>query len=213
MGLLCNCPAAAAIGDVPISECPEEFGQIQKVVFQRVFSTGTTKNAFVIATNAPDVLASWTPLLAAADGTKVVQSPFIQAPTNEAGAARTYGGGNETLGGIELVIGREPSTFTANILRSNQETIKALKEYQCENVGIYLIDEYGRIGMIADDVTTPTEYYPIPISGLFVGDKVLGGLESPDMNVVSWSFYPNWSDNLKIITPTDFNALTDLATP
>ena len=213
MSLLCNCPAGAALSNIPISECPESFGQVQKVIFQRIFSTGSTKNSFVAATSDPKLKASWTPLLAAADGTKVVQSPYIQAPTTEAGAAKTYGGGNETLGGIEIIIGREPTSFTGNILRSTQDTIAALKTFMCETVGVYLVDEFGRIGMITDNRTTPTKYFPIPIQGLFVGDKSLGGLEAPDMNVISWKFFPNWSDNLVILTPTDFNALSDLVTP
>lgn len=213
MSLLCNCPAGAALSNIPISECPESFGQVQKVIFQRIFSTGSTKNSFVAATADPKLKASWTPLLAAADGTKIVQSPYIQAPTTEAGAAKTYGGGNETLGGIEIIIGREPTSFTGNILRSTQDTIAALKTFMCETVGVYLVDEFGRIGALVDNRTTPTKYFPIPIQGLFVGDKSLGGLEAPDMNVISWKFFPNWSDNLVILTPTDFNALTDLATP
>ena len=211
MSLLCNCPAGAALENIPISDCPESLGQVQKVIFQRIFSTGTTKNSFTIATADPKLLASWSPLLAAADGTKVVPSPYIQAPTTEPGAARTYGGGNETLGGVELVIGREATSFTGNILRSAQKTIKAMKNYMCENVGVYLVDEFGRIAGLVDDVTTPTKFFPIPISALFVGDKSLGGLENPDMNAVSWKFFPNWSDNLAIYTPTDFNPLTDLA--
>lgn len=209
MGLFCNCPVAAAISDVPIDNCPESMGQIQKAVLQRVFSTGTTKNTIA----DPTLLASWTPLLAAGDGTKTVQTPYLQAPTTEPGAARTYGGGNETLGGIEIIIGREPTAFTANILRSKQNTIKALKDYQCEEAGVYLIDEYGRIGCLADDPENPTTYYPIPVAGFFVGDKTLGGLEAPDMNGIQWKFFPNWSDNFVIVTPSDFNALTDLATP
>lgn len=213
MSLLCNCPAGAALASVPLSECPESFGQIQKVIFQRIFKTGSTRNEFVVATSLPTVLASWTPLLAAADGSKAVQSPYIQAPTTEPGAAKTYGGGNETLGGLEMIIGREATSFTGNILRAPQKTIAALKTYQCENVGIILVDEFGRLGLIADNPTTPTKYTPIPIASLFVGDKSLGGLEAPDMNVISWKFFPNWSDNLVIVTPTDFNALTDLATP
>lgn len=213
MGLLCNCPQGAAIEAVPISDCPESLGQVQKAVFQRIFSTGTTKNKFVFATANPNVLASWSPLLAAADGTKVVQTPYIQAPTTEPGAAREYGGGNETLGGIPIIIGREPTSFTGNILRSKQDTIAALKKYQCENVGVYLVDEHGRIAGIADDVANPTELYPIPIAGFFVGDKMLGGLEDVDKNAIQWKFFPNWSDKLVMVTPTDFNALTDLVTP
>jgi hypothetical protein len=45
--------------------------------------------------------------MSAADSTKIVISPYIQAPNVEAGAARTFGGGNETLGGVEQIIGRE----------------------------------------------------------------------------------------------------------
>jgi hypothetical protein len=43
-----------------------------------------------------------------------------------------------------------------------------------------------------------------------VGDKNLGGFDAPDGNAISWSFPPNWSDNLVIVTPSDFNPLTDL---
>lgn len=215
MGLLCDCPKSAAIPNVPLDDCPESFGQVQKIILQRVFSSGSTKNKFstLSGAGAPDLLASWTPLLAAADGTKVVQSPFIQEPVTEPGAARTYGGGNTTLGGIEIIIGREPTPFTGNILQTAQKTIEALKEYQCENVGIYLVDEYGRMGGLTDDNDTPTEFYPIPINGFFVGDKTLGGLENPDLNQIMWKFFPNWSDKFYIVTPTDFNALTDLVTP
>lgn len=213
MSLLCACPPAAEPADVPIPECLESFGQIQKAVLQRLYASPGVLNGFTIASANPNVLASWTPLLASATSTKVVQTPYLQAPTTEAGAARTYGGGNETLGGIPIIIGREPTTFTANILRSPQITIAALKTYQCENAGVYLIDEYGRIGGLTDNLTTPTVFRPIPLAGFFVGDKVFGGLESVDMNVISWSFFPNWSDKLHFVTPTDFNALTALVTP
>lgn len=213
MSLLCNCPVGAALGSVPLSDCPNSLGQIQKVVFQRVFSTGATRNSFTIASANPNVKASWTPLLAATDGTKVVQSPYLSAPAFEAGAARTYGGGNETLGGIEIILGREATAFTGNILRAPQTTIKALKAFMCENVGVYLIDEFGRITGTVDNTTTPTKFYPIPISALFVGDKAIGGLETPDMNALTWKFLPNWSDNLHTVVPTDFDALTELLTP
>ena len=83
---------------------------------------------------------------------------------------------------------------------------------ECEsygnNLGIYLFDENGAIGAL-QDATTKGTYYPIPIRSLFIGDKTLGGLEAPDSNAISWSFLPNWSDDLAIVTP-EFNPLTDL---
>lgn len=208
----CKCPAATAITSIPAITCPESFGQIQKVAFQRIYSSGSTKNSFTTLADIK-LLASWTALLSAADSTKIVVSPYIEAPTAEAGAARTFGGGNESLNGIEEIIGREPTPFSAVIRKAPQSVIKAIKELQCEsavhNLGVYLFDELGNIGAIQDE-TTPTTYYPIPVQSFFVGDKTLGGLEAPDSNAISWSFKPNWSDDLAIVVPTDFNPLTDL---
>lgn len=209
---ICKCPAAASLPDLPNFTCSETFGQIQKVAFQRLTNSTGAKNSF---TQTADIgkLASWTTLLSADDDTKVVVSPYIQAPTAEAGAPRTFGGGNETLGGIEDIIGREPTPFTGVLRKMPQSLIKALKELQCEaesqNLGIYLFDENGAIGALQDPGTATT-YYPIPIRSLFIGDKTLGGFEAPDSNAIQWSFLPNWSDDLVIVAPEDFNPLTDL---
>lgn len=198
--------------DIPVSNCPESFGQIQKVAFQRLYKSTGEKNSFKTDAGI-EKKASWTPLLAADDDTKIVISPYIQAPTAEAGAARTFGGGNETLGGVEEIVGREPTPFTGVMRMLPQKIIKALKELQCEscgdNLGVYLFDENGAIGAI-QDAKTATTHYPIPIRSLFIGDKTLGGYEAPDSNNIQWVFLPNWSDDLAIIVPEDFNPLTDL---
>lgn len=208
---VCKCPASAALADIPNVTCPENFGQIQKVAFQRLTKDDGTKNSFVTA-SAITALASWTPKLTAADSTKIVVSPYINAPTSEAGAARTEGGGNESLGGIPTVIGREPTPFSGVLKSVPQSIIKAMKDLQCEaigdNIGVYLFDENGNIEAIKDE-TTPGTYYPIPIKTLFIGDKSHGGLEARDFNAISWMFAPNFSDDLSIVSPT-FNPLTDL---
>lgn len=198
--------------DIPVSNCPESFGQIQKVAFQRLYKSTGEKNSFKTDAGI-EKKASWTSLLTADDDTKIVISPYIQAPTAEAGAARTFGGGNETLGGVEEIVGREPTPFTGVMRKLPQKIIKALKELQCEswgdNLGVYLFDENGAIGAI-QDAKTATTHYPIPIRSLFIGDKTLGGYEAPDSNNIQWAFLPNWSDDLAIIVPEDFNPLTEL---
>ena len=209
---LCTCPAAASLTDIPAASCPETFGQIQKIAFQRLRKADGTKNSF---TSSASILlkASWTARMAAADGTKIVISPYIQAPSQEAGSPRTFGGGNETLGGVEILIGREPSTFTGVIRSVPQSVIKAMKELQCEaqadNLGVYLFDENGAVECV-QDANVATTFYPIPIRSLFIGDKAHGGLEAPDSNAIQFTFLPNYSDDLKISVPTDFNPLTDL---
>ena len=209
---VCSCPAATALTTIPAAQCAESFGQIQKIAFQRLRKADGTKNSFT-SQNSILLKASWTALMAASDGTKIVLSPYVQAPTNEAGSPRTLGGGNETLGGVEIVIGREPSTFTGVIRSVPQNVIKALKALQCEaqadNLGVFLFDENGAIECVQDE-NVATTFYPIPIRSLFIGDKSHGGLEAPDSNAISWTFLPNYSDDLKIVAPSDFNPLTDL---
>lgn len=211
---LCSCPAATTLTTIPAATCSETFGQIQKAAFCRLAKADGTKNSFTTGSSTGiDKLAAWTAKMAKTDGEKIVITPYIQAPTQEAGSPRTFGGGNETLGGVEIIIGREPSTFTGVLRAVPQDIIKAMKALQCEaqadNLGVFLFDENGNIEAIEDETTAGT-YYPIPIRSLFIGDKSHGGLEAPDNNAIQWSFLPNYSDDLKIVAPSDFNPLTDL---
>ena len=88
-----------------------------------------------------------------------------------------------------------------------------MKELQCEanagNLGVFLFDENGKIEALQDE-TTATTYYPIPIRALFIGSKIHGNFDAKDSNAISWQYPDNYSDDLVIVTPTDFNPLTDL---
>lgn len=206
---ICSCPAGASLPSVPNAACPQDFGQIQKIIFQRIFSTGTTKNSFSTQKDIKK-LASWTPLMTASDGTKAVITPYVEAPASDGGDAITFGGGNDTLGGATKIIGRNPVNMTFAIRQMTQNVIKALKGLQCEDaLGVYLVNADGQI-MALKDTATATTYYPIPIRSLFVGDLMLNGLDNPDENALSFSFAPNWSDDAVVVSP-EFNPLTDLA--
>lgn len=213
MSLICTCPAASALADIPEVTCPENFGQIQKVAFTRLKKADGTKNSFT-QTAAIIALASWTPKLAAEDDTKIVVTPYINAPADSGGDARMSSGGNDDLGGIPEVLGGEPVQFTGSLRSVPQSVIKALKTLQCEanagNLGVFLFDENGKIEAIKDS-TTATTYYPIPIRALFVGSKIHGNWDAKDSNALSWYYMDNYSDDLAIVTP-EFNPLTDLVT-
>lgn len=221
-GFNCGCPKAEHIKDLKatLGACKSSFGQIQRLAFQRVFkaeTSGVSKNGFPsTGTGAITAKTSWTANLAADDDTKITVSPYINNPETEPGAARTFGGDNQTRGGIPMVIGREPTAFTAAFYEEDQEVMAAMKDYACEEVGVYLFDEFGNIGCIAETTTsgstTTTTYHPIPIQQLFVGDLDLGGYAEPDSNALSFNFLPNWSDNIAIVKANtlDFNPLTDI---
>lgn len=210
--LTCQCPAAAALTTIPNVTCPENFGQIQKIAFQRLRKADGTRNSFTNAA-AITALASWAALLAAADGSKIVVSPYVNAPADSGGDARRTSGGNDDLGGMSEVLGGNPVQFDGQFRSIPQSVIKVLKELQCEanagNLGVFLFDENGKIEAIQDQ-TTATTYYPIPIRSLFIGSKIHGNFDAKDSNAISWMYPDNYSDNLAIVTPADFNPLTDL---
>lgn len=217
MSLTCQCPAATAITTIPNVVCPENFGQIQKVAFQRLRKADGTKNAMVgtgepLAPTIP-LKATWTALMAAADGSKVVISPYINAPADSGGDARRSSGGNDDLGGIAEVLGGNPVQFDGVLRSVPQSVIKTMKELMCEanagNLGVFLFDENGKIQALKDP-TTPTTFYPIPIRSLFIGSLIHGNFDAKDSNSISWMYPDNYSDNLAIVTPSDFNPLTDL---
>lgn len=210
VALLCGCPVGSEITDIPTVTCPEDRGQIQKLIFQRLYSSGTTKNSMTISTTDPAVLATWTALKAATDSTKVTVSPTIHQPEMEPGSVREYGGGNATAGGVPITLGRDPSLFKFRLLQARQDIIEAMKDYQCETLAVYLIDENGKITGLVDNVASPTKFYPIPVQQFFISDLKLGGREEPDGNDGQFYFPADWSDKLYSVTPTDFDALTDL---
>lgn len=205
---ICSCPASTALTTIPVESCPVSFGQIQKVVFQRLKKADGTKNSFGTVADITKK-ASWTPLLTAKDDTKVVVSPYINAPTDGGGDAITFGSGNDVLGGVAEVIGSNPVTFSAVIRHAAQSTIKAMKELIYEargnNLGVFLVSENGQIEAIKDG----DAYYPIPVRSLFVSDKIHGNYDAYDSNNLSWSYVPGYSDKLEIVTPV-FDPLTEL---
>ena len=202
---ICSCTTTAALPDIPKTECKQSFGQIQKLAFVRIYSTGTTKNKFD-STNDITKLTAWQKFTAASDGTKIVVTPFVEAPTQDGGDAITFGGGNDTLGGVERRVGRNATNMSFALREWMQSAIKSLKALECEGaLGVYLINEHGQI----EARKVGEEYFPLPIQSLFVGDKIHGGLQEPDSNSLQFSFAPNYSDDLVIVTP-EFNAVTDL---
>ena len=204
---MCSCPAGAALPAVPNASCPQDFGQTQKIIFQRIFKTAGTKNSFTQSASIKQ-LSSWTALFSASDGTKCVITPYVEAPTSDGGDAITFGGGNDTVGGTTKVIGRNPVNMSFVMRQMTQDVIKALKGLQCEDeLGVYLVNGDGQILAISSSDNT---YTPIPIRSLFISDLKLMGLDNPDENALSFSFLPNWSDDAKVVTP-EFNPLTDLS--
>jgi len=211
MSTLCSvCVPTAEIGDITPVTTKVRLNEIQKFIIQRT-ATGTTKNVITIASTNPNILATWIALKVAADSTKVQISPYIDGPESEAGGPRESGGPGETRGGIPRRNGRENTPFSAKILDSPQSLIAELKAYECEDeLSVFLINECGNIIGKTDDTTTPTTFFGFPIQSFFVSDLNMGQYTNSDSNMLQWNFPANWSDDLHVVVPANFDALVEL---
>lgn len=193
-----SCPST--LPPIPNMGCSVKYGQVQKIAFTKI------GNSFASANPITD-LASWAAFLAAEDSTKIVITPYVEAPTSEGGDAKTFGGGNDTLDGIAMVMGINPVKMTFALRHYPQHIVAALKILtQIKDLGVYLFNGNGQVIALQDGGV----YRPIPIRSLFVGDLVLHGLTQPDRNTLSFSFKANYSDKLAVVKP-DFNPINDLA--
>ena len=180
--------------------CGIRYGQVQKVAFTRV------GNLFSNANPITD-LASWTAFLSAEDSTKIVVTPYVEAPTMEGGDEKTFGGGNTTLDGIIMVLGSEPIRMSFALRNYPQTIISALKVLtKIKDLGVFLFNDNGGIICLQEGGT----YLPIPIRALFVGDLILSGRTQPDRNTMKFSFKSNYSDKLVVVKP-NFSPVNDLA--
>jgi len=181
--------------------CGIRYGQVQKIAFTRI------GNLFSNSSNPITDLASWTAFLSAEDSTKIVVTPYVEAPTMEGGDEKTFGGGNATLDGIIMVLGSQPIRMSFALRNYPQTIISALKVLtKIKDLGVFLFNDNGGIICLQEGGT----YLPIPIRALFVGDLILSGRTQPDRNTMKFSFKSNYSDKLVVVKP-DFSPINDLA--
>lgn len=194
------CPVPTVLASVVTAvPCPENFGQIQKLVFWR---SGNTIGSVATA----ELEGTWTVLLAATGDTKALVSPFVAGASITPGEVRQYGGGNDTIDGVPIIMGSEPSVFEGRMLQYSQETISKLRALACEDLEVIFINENGEFGYRlsgTDDVAG------FPIKGFFVSDMAVPGYAEPSYNSIRFMIPAGNMGYWKTSSVTDF-ALTML---
>jgi len=200
MSLTCECPVPTAIGDIGDLTCPENVGQIQRLVFWRGGNSIATVAALILE-------ATWTTLFAAADDTHAIFTPLIDNPVCEPGAVMTVGSGNEVRNGIPKIVGNEPTNFVFTMRNFTPAIIRAIKELMCEpSMEVIFVQEDSKFVHVIDGVLVKG----FPVQGLRISDKKIGGLNALDEHTLEFKCPENWSDYLTITDPTaNFDPLTD----
>lgn len=200
------CPLPTALTTIAAAGCPERFGQIQKFAFQRLQTTPSFTPTSIL------LQATWTPLLAATDSTKVVISPFLNNVIINSGDALTEGGNdNTTLNGIARLLGLGYATVTAELRNVPSTLATALRALTVEsaqngytNLWCYMFN--GEQKIIADKIGSTNPGFPV--YNLVVTDVHSEGFNKDNIFKVSFSMAPGWSENFTIYKPTTWNPLT-----
>lgn len=108
-------------------------------------------NEFIIVFVNFNFLVFWIVVISVSDGIKVVVFFYISNLIVEEGVKREFGGGNVIVGGIFINFGCESIIFIFELLCVFYVMVKELKGYECEDFGVYLIGEDGKIIGFVDD--------------------------------------------------------------
>lgn len=213
---ICECPGAPALTTILRALCKQNLGQLQRFLFQRPGYVFDSTAVMPVVANPINVLASWTPLFAAADETKVVSSPYVENFVIPRAERITEGGGdNTTIDGREVTLGWGAITALGQIAEVPGNVMKTVKKLMCESdLVVFPLNNSGFIigidaeGLAADG--TPSGVVAgIPIAEFFVSDLDNNGLNTRDKGDFGFSLDFGWRDDLVIIKP-DFNVKTAL---
>lgn len=206
----CACPPSSNLTAIPVNDCGENIGQIQKFLFQRVQATASPT---VPAIADASELATWTTLKGLSTSAKVIVSPYAEEVVIPRGTPLTEGGDdNTTLNGNAIVIGAAAIPVTGIFRSLKAAVLRAMKALNCEataGLSVGFINDAGQIiGRSTGDATT--DFRLFPIVSFFIGDPGAEGLNTHDKAPFSFGLRYGWRDRIKFVTPTDFDALVDL---
>lgn len=206
---MATCNRPAALSAISAVTCAIHFDQIVKLLIQRGQSVPTFANEAALK-----VLANWTPLLAAPDGTKVIKTPefasFVvpgseavyidQNSNNSIDGAGTYVGTNSVTATGEFI--GLPSDVAAQLDLVTDESAPGLQP----GVGAYWVLRDGRLVYSKDAAGNISG---IPFTNFNVSDLDLQGFRTLNKNKFGLSLAPGWSRTLQVVTPS-FNPRTQL---
>lgn len=206
---LFTCPVPTALAAAPNPSCPVKFDQIQKMLLRRITNRATVTTATALLS------ATITPLLSAADDTKLLVSPWLlgfSLPQVE--PLKEGGNDNTTLNGVPRLLGLGFVSVTAtmeNVAASTAQAMRALASESANsaagttNLEAFFVNKEGKL--IGDNPSSTT-LYGFKIYNFVVTDVASEGFNQANKFGVSFDMEPLWSKTFTVLTPTDYNALT-----
>ncbi|MBA9078312.1 hypothetical protein [Rufibacter quisquiliarum] len=199
-----TCTLPSSLTAITLSDCELKLDQIVTFLVQRGQPSNPATPIF--GTEAAfKALATWTPLLAATDDTKVVKTPEFSGLVIPSSEGQFEGGGdNSTIDGIAIYKGEGPVDVTGGMFRNLTSTTRQdlLKLVNEPNLTVYMVNRHGNIFAKSD-------YNGIPIKNFRLGSTGSEGYNEDNKTPFSFSLQEGWDNDL-IMVKADFNPRYDL---
>lgn len=199
------CPPPTALAAMPETTCAIRWDQIQRFGIRRITGKAALTTTTILT------VAATTPLLSAADSTKLVLTPKITnvlVPTNE---ILTEGGNdNTTLNGIPKLVGLGFTRVTGQLLNAPATTAKAIRALTPESLGSTNLEAflYPKTGAVIGSNPSGVVYEGFPIYNLTLSDVGSEGFGKDNVYNFAFDLPPGWSEYHLKLMPTDYNPLT-----
>ncbi|MCC3156445.1 hypothetical protein LJ737_04305 [Hymenobacter sp. 15J16-1T3B] len=200
---MATCTRPAALSNVSKQDCPIDFKQIQRIILQRL--------GFKFATEAEmKTLAAWTPLLAAADSTKVVLSPFTTGfviPPSEPTFINEND--NNSLNGMGKFTGLNSVKPTGRFVGLESAIWEQMQQFSTESDAALGVERLGAYLLNQDGAILHNDLGPIPLANFYVADPGSEGFRAETIIPFGFSLKGGWYKGVQLLQPS-FNPLVDL---
>lgn len=196
-----DCPLPASGPTLPNEECPENLGQVVRIILlRRGYPLADTEAAALLK-------ATYTGLVGAVDETKIQITKPLEGTTISGSEPIVEGGDdNSTFLGLEITTGYQSAKLESMIRNVSGAYIAALRKWRFYDIDVAFVNEFGQI---AARVGTDGKVYGFPCYGWGVGDKANEGKNTHDKAKIRASLAAGWRDDLKLFKPTDWNPVFD----
>lgn len=196
-----ECPLPSVLEDIVEAACPQQFGQIQKLIVRMIQPEGDTGFAL-----DADILskADWEAFKVSVTNTKIVLTPNIPGiviPNSE--TLTEEGGNNNTIDGVSILVGKGVVKVTGKCLNMPVSVAKSLEGLtKFSNVSgntlieAFFLNEAGQI--IYKKVTDITGF---PIYNFVVSSVGTEGYNKANTHMVSFEMKGDWDNGLTIASP------------
>jgi hypothetical protein len=195
------CADLATLPNIPANTCTPDLDQVVSIAFQKIGAPSFTATTIL-------QMATWTPLLAASDATKVIKTPILHGLTIPASEG-IYDGGddNSTAFGIREYKGEKNVTVTANLKSINPAVVAELRKLTTDSKVPGYTTIWAYFFGMSNKISGKSTGAGIPIYNVRISTLGSEGYRGKNMHQITFDLRSDWDNDFQTFVAS-FDPLT-----